>query len=1665
MNSRYRKGLSLALFFSVATLSSAANRPAANTAPPEVKARALANYGKLPLSFEENRGQADSQVQFLSRGNGYTISLTRGGVRLNVQGPGKPGQPAKESAVRMSFAGAKSPAAITGVERQSAVSSYFVGNDAAKWLSGIPNYSRVHYRGIYPGVDLVLYGNQGRLEYDFEVAPGADPRAIRLAFEGVNDMRINRAGDLVVNTAAGEMRQHKPIVYQEGAGGRQVVEGRYVIQSHNRVAFEIAKYDAGKALIIDPVLTFATYLGSPGDELDFAISSAASQATFPAVALDPQGNVYVAGFNGGSTFAGHPVSALPPSPGNGYQVFVVKMNATGTALLYSVFFGGAPTNVGGGIAVDSSGNAYVTGFTNSTSFPITANAPQNKINGTFNAFVTKVNSTGTALLYSTYLGGSGSDWGRSIAVDSSGNAYVTGTAQESPGTDFPLVHAISSTPAAGFLTEVNSTGTAFVYSTFLSAGIGYGVAVDSGGNAYVTGSSGTSQSPAPAQGYVVKVNAEGAGIAYGPVSIGSTANSVNMLQTAGFGIALDAQTEVYVTGMTNDPNFPQITTPAAQSTYGGGLYDGFALKLNSTGALVWGTYIGGLGSSFIPERGSGIGVDLEGNAYVSGTTECIGFPTVNSISGARNGETAVLLEGTISGSTSSWSPSSSSMPVLAGPFDQVNALAFDPTGDTLYAGTSALNATGGGVYKLAGGTWTSASTGITSTTIDSVAVDPNFATNSTVYAAGSGHLYQTTNAGNSWTELAPALGTSAAIAIAKTSSSTSTVYVGSSTGLIYSTNAGSSWSSPSTPPGTGAVNALVVNPSSPSTAYAGTPTGVYQTTNGGANWSAVITGLPTGSGGVVTSLAINSTGTIYAATPDGVFYTTNAGANWTQAVLGDVLSTPSLVAVDAGNNVYVAFLGAGEATGTNGGTAPSDWSALTYSGLTQNQIMALVAPPTGSGTAYAGIVAATTAFLTEISYNGQSFLSSTCIGGADNNLGQSIAVTPYDAVYLSGATVATDFPVTPEALQPTLAGFYDDFLMGIGIPPDQINSPLPGIELSETSATLQWSSVTGATEYQLSVGTTPGGTNIFSGTTAGTSQSVDFIPCTGGTIYVQLTAEVSGSFVPASAYSYSCKSAIGDFNGSGFQDLLWQNNSTGQVNVNYYGGAGPQPQGSAVLNNGATLAGWKVVGAGDFDQNGAQDLVLQNTSTGQVVVNYYSVDGTTVTGSAVLNSGAGTAGWSVVAVADQNGDGVPDLIWQNSSTGQVNVNYYGGAGGATLTGYAVMNSGAGTAGWKVVADADFDQNGTPDLVWQNQSTGQVNVNYYGGSGGATLIGYAVLNSGAGTAGWSVVGAADWNADGIPDLVWQDNSTLQVNVNYYGGGGGAVLKGFNCLNCGSNSVGWTVVAVAPFSNSGEQSLVWQNNSTNAVNVSYYGLGGYQFQGWSQLNSGAGTTGWKVVAAADFDGNGVPDLVWQNSSTGQVNVNYYGGAGGSTLTGYAVLNSGAGTAGWSVVAAADMNGDGVPDLIWQNSSTGQVNVNYYGGSGGASLIGYAVLNSGAGTTGWKVVAAADFDGNGVPDLVWQNTSTSQVNVNYYGGEAGTTLIGYAVLNSGAGAAGWTVVGANDFDGNGVPDLVWRNNSSGEVNVNYYGGPKGAVYEGWNVLNGTPNPGWRVIVPQDQ
>jgi len=1012
------------------------------------QAKVSANYGKLPMSFEENRGQSAPQVKFLSQGQGYAMFLTSSGVTMNLQ-PAALSHSDRHAQVRMSFAGAHS-AAITGENQQSSHTSYFLGNDPAKWVTGVPNYAHVRYRSLYPGVDLLFYGNQRQLEYDWLVAPGADPRAIRLEFDGIDSLHIDAAGNLVLETGSGQILQHKPVVYQPAAGARRAVDGRYVIQGRHSVAFEIARYDKHQSLVIDPVLTFSTYLGY--DTLVDGLTG-----TYPAVAVDSQGNAYITGFNGG-TFPGNPTVIGP----GGTDVFVGKLNPSGTALVYSTVLGGGGMDVGGGIAVDASGDAYITGFTNSSNFPVTSGAAQNSINGNTNAFVAELNSGGTALAYSTYLGGNGNDYGRAIGVDGSGNAYVTGTAQEPANTTFPLVRPLFSAPGPGFLTEVNSTGTAFVYSTFLSYGIGYGIAVNTAGSVYVAGTTGTNLVPIPAQGYVVKVTQSG--------SVPSTAYEVQFggagatLQTVAFGIAIDSTGNAYVTGMTTDPSFP-VTAGAAQTTFGGGTSDAFALKLNAAGSStpVYATYIGGLGSSAFPERGSGIGVDTNGNAYVAGTTQCIKFPAKNSVPGALIGGPATLFSTTNTGTN--WSASS-----LAGSFDQVDALAFDPSGN-IYAGTSAFNASGGGIYKSTnqGMSWSQSNSGITSTTIDAIAVDPN--TPTTLYAVGSGTLYQSTTSGASWMALSlganKSIGANATLAIAPTSPST--VYIGSSTGMLYTNNGGTSFNVVSSVPAP--VNSIVVDPTNHFNAYAATGTGVYKSSNAGPGpWTADNTGLPAGA---VTSLAITSNaGVLYAVNSTGLYNFIKGGSSWSFVLIPDVAVTLNLVAVDAADNVYIAALGGGMVIGTNSSGTVS-FSKLVYNGLTRNNITALASPGT-AGAVFAGIIAQTDAFLTQLNAGGSAFTSSSCIGGNDNTLGQSIAVTSAGTAYISGDSVATLFPVSAGAVQATLpppgqpVGNYDPVVVRID------NSS----QLIQVNATLNGAPFGGAVMYQLTGAATLNGASV-----------------------------------------------------------------------------------------------------------------------------------------------------------------------------------------------------------------------------------------------------------------------------------------------------------------------------------------------------------------------------------------------------------------------------------------------------------------------------------------------------------------------------------------------------------------------------------------------------------
>ncbi len=620
------------------------------TPPEATRQQVLTSYGNLPLSFEVNQGQTDSEVKFLSRGSGYTLFLTSteavlvldklavttgkhrmASVRTSAEHENT--SSTVPTVLRMKLLGAN-PAGLAGQEQLLGKSNYFIGNDPLKWRTNVPHYARVRYKEVYPGIDLVYYGNQRQLEYDFVIASGADPQIIRLGFDGAYQLEIDEQGDLILHTPGGQIRLCRPHIYQESNGSRECIAGRYVIINKRQVGFEVAAYDPSKPLIIDPVLSYSTYLG--GNDWDYGHG----------IAVDAEGNAYVTGNTDSHNFPTvNPFQSAPVGVG---AVFVTKLNPAGSALIYSTYLGGSDAQYCyGGIAVDTSGNACVTGYTDSYDFP-TVNPFQSAYDGRCDAFVAKLNPTGSALIYSTYLGGSDIEWAWGIAVDISGNAYVTGWTRSS---DFPTVNPFQSVSGGMddvFITKFNSAGSV-LYSTYLGGfnnDKGYGIATDTAGNAYVTGITGSQPipgcsdiafptiNPLPLEAgggcpgmpdaFITKLNASGNALIYSTFLGGCQRED-------GYGIAVDTSGNAYVVGTTNSDDFP-IVDPFQPNLSGS--YDAFVAKLNPAGsALIYSTYLGG--SDY--EVGFDIAVDAVGNAYVTGVTNSDNFPTANAILHASPG--------------------------------------------------------------------------------------------------------------------------------------------------------------------------------------------------------------------------------------------------------------------------------------------------------------------------------------------------------------------------------------------------------------------------------------------------------------------------------------------------------------------------------------------------------------------------------------------------------------------------------------------------------------------------------------------------------------------------------------------------------------------------------------------------------------------------------------------------------------------------------------------------------------------------------------------------------------------------------------------------------------------------------------------------------------------
>jgi hypothetical protein len=560
-----------------------------------------------PLSrtpvFVPHHGQGSTELQFSSHTNGYSIYLTRTGATLETQ----------RGAVQMTFVHG-APKSVEGAGPLPSRTNYFLGNDPAQWRTGLPNYSRVLYRSLYPGVDLLFYGGEEGLEYDLVLEPGADPGRIRLALERSQRVRLLPGGDLAIAAEGAEFILRKPKVYQEVNGVRKPVEGRYRVEGRS-VVFQLGAYDRGRRLVIDPVLAYSTFFG--GSSTDFG----------RAVAVDAHGNVYVAGYTGSADLPVTPGAYGTVFRGGTIDGFLAKYDASG-ALIYTTYLGGSGFDTIAGLAVDGLGNAYVTGSTQSVDFPVTSGAYSTSSCGGSDAFVTALNAQGNALLYSTYLGGTSLDQGTAIAVNANGEAFVAGTTDSA---DFPVTpHSYRTSYSGGydvFVTHLNAAGTALVYSTYLGGSNfdeALGLALDGAGNAYVTGGTISTDFPVTVgaaqssnsglyDAFVTALDASGRGALYSTYLGGSGLD----ISAA---IAADASGNVYITGYSFSPDYP--VTPGAFQGKLAGLANAMVTKLSFSGAIVYSTFLGGSGQ----DVGRAIAVSPAGVVTIAGETFSTDFP-------------------------------------------------------------------------------------------------------------------------------------------------------------------------------------------------------------------------------------------------------------------------------------------------------------------------------------------------------------------------------------------------------------------------------------------------------------------------------------------------------------------------------------------------------------------------------------------------------------------------------------------------------------------------------------------------------------------------------------------------------------------------------------------------------------------------------------------------------------------------------------------------------------------------------------------------------------------------------------------------------------------------------------------------------------------------------
>ena len=1351
----------------------------------EKKKTILTRAYKIQIPFILNQGQvADENVRFYARTFRGNFFVTKSGEMVyclpffeakpiaGVKSTSPEGLKVRTFKEKLLEASLSSP---QGQDPSSTRVNYFLGNDPAKWQTHISTYNQISLGEVYPKIDLHLVAHGNNVEKIFTVRAGGDPQDIKLAIEGAGALEINHQGELEIGFGYKKARFSKPVAFQEKNGKKEYVQVAYALDKDS-YGFKVGMYDRSLPLTIDPTfsLVYSTYLGGNGELGESG----------EGIAVDSSGNAYITGFTSSGSFPTQ--NPIQGTFGGGWDVFVTKINPSGSALVYSTFLGGSGYDYGFGIAVDSGGNVYVTGQTDSGDFP-TQNPIQGTFSGGWDAFVTKIDPTGSALVYSTFLGGSGEDWGKGIAVDNAGNACVTG--QTNSG-DFPVQNPVQGTFGGGwdaFITKIDPIGSALVYSTFLGGSgddWGNGIALDPSGNAYIAGETNSLDFPVqnPIQGtlagswdaFIIKINPAGSALVYSTFLGGSAEDHGN-------GIAVDGVDNAYVTGYTTSSDFPTLN-PIQGSA--GGSYDAFIAKINPAGsALVYSTYLRGWGEDW----GKGVTVDSAGNAYVTGYTDSVDFPTQNPIQGTLAGSwDAFIAKINPAGSALVYST------YLGGcDDDRGYGLAVDSFGNAYVTGFTSSNdfptqnpiqGTNGGnkdvfILKIPDATSPPPAPTLTSPADGSTGLSTSPTLSWAASSGADSYRIQVSTLSDFETAIDDQSGITSLFYDLSGLSEYSTFYW-----RVNASNAGgtSDWS-------------LTWHFT---TADNTAPTGTIQINGGAASTTSTAVTLSlicNDSGSGCSQMQFSNDNVTYSA-PEAFAvtrsWTLSSGSgpktvyvkfkdvvgNWSSAyiavitLIAETISTPNTPSGSTSGTIGSLYTySTGGSTSSFGHSlqylmdwgdgTDSGWLAVGTTSASKSwasagnytvKVMARCALDTGLISSWSSGLSVSIS-LPDLTISGTVTVGGSGLGGVILTGLPGSPITAADGSYSATVSHGWSGTVTPVK---TGYAFTPSWTTYVGVTANQTQH--------YSAARLAYT-ITVVTTGPITVTSTPAGINCGTTCTGTFNAGSEVILDTGldsPTGYIKEVRVDGVSIGAVCSIKFTNLSADhqvevvdpyyirNDFNGDGKADILWQHAATGQLYLWFMDGLTPILTGSP----GGAPPDFEIKGIGDFNGDGFADILWRDSNTGEVYL--WEMNGVSIVSQGSMGL-VSDLNWEIKGVGDFNGDGKYDILWRHSLTGEVYVWLMNGAAIASQGRAALVSD----LNWEIKGVGDFNGEGKYDILWRHNVTGEV---YVWLMNGVSIVsqGSAGLVS---DPNWEIQGVGDFNGEGKADILWRHATTGQTYI--------------------------------------------------------------------------------------------------------------------------------------------------------------------------------------------------------------------------------------------------------------------------------------------------------------